>query len=98
MRWLEYEAAKTSILLYDSNEVLNITDLKREVKNLCKCKVDHLLAIEGLILHYTDGNHLPANQFLSLKGIVVADEDSVVEPPDDQIDEDERMILIVSRH
>ena len=95
MREVEEEVAKNSILLYDKDEVQNITSLEQEVKEMCQCKVDHLPAIEGFILHYPDGNHLPATKFLSIKGIVLADEDHVVAPPDDEIDEEERMIPLV---
>ena len=53
---------------------------------MCQCQVDHLPSIEGFILHYPDGNHLPATKFLSIKGIVLADE--VVEPLGDEIIEE----------
>ena len=95
MTGLEEEVTKNSILLYDKDEVHNVTSLEDEVKEMCKCQVDHLPAIEGFILHYPDGNHLPATKFLSIKGIVLADEDHVVAPPDDEIDEEERMISLV---
>ena len=97
MKGMADEAAKTSILLYDKDEIQNVTSLEHELRELCQCKVDHLLTIEGLILHYPDGNHMPANVFLSIKGIVFADEDHVVAPPDDRIDEDERMVSIVRK-
>ena len=92
MTGLEEEVTKNSILLYDKDEVHNVTNLEDEVKEMCKCQVDHLPAIEGFILHYPDGNHLPATKFLSIKGIVLADEDHVVEPPGDEIVEEERLI------
>ena len=64
---------------------------------MCQCQVDHLPAIEGFILHYPDGNHLPATTFLSIKGIILADEDYVVTPPVDEIIEEERMIPLVRK-
>ena len=97
MRELEDEVAKNSILLYDKDEVQNVTSLEEEVRQMCQCQVDHLPSIEGFILHYPDGNHLPATKFLSIKGIVLADEDYVVEPPGDEIIEEERLISLVSK-
>ena len=97
MTGLEEEVTKNSILLYDKDEVHNVTSLEDEVKEMCKCHVDHLPAIEGFILHYPDGNHLPATKFLTIKGIILADEDHVVEPPGDEIIEEERLILLVRK-
>ena len=94
---LEEGVTKNSILLYDKDEVYNVTILEDEIKEMCKCHVDQLPAIEGFILHYPDGNHLPATKFLSIKGIVLADEDHVVEPPGDEIVEEERLISLVRK-
>ena len=83
MRQLEEVAAKTSILAYDKDVVKNTTDLAAQITAKCECEIQHLPAIQGFILHYQDGNHLPATEFLSIEGIVVAEEDEVVGPPDD---------------
>ena len=83
MRQIEEVAAKTSILAYDKDVVKNTTDLAAQITAKCECEIQHLPAIQSFILHYQDGNHLPATEFLSIEGIVVAEEDEVVGPPDD---------------
>jgi len=83
MRQLEEVAAKTSILAYDKDVVKNTTVLAAQITATCECEIQHLPAIQSFILHYQDGNHLPATEFLSIEGIVVAEEDEVVGPPDD---------------
>merc|ERR1719295_2068073 len=92
------EAAKNSILMYDKDEIEGVETLITEVKKLCQCEIDHLSTIQGLILHYKNASHLPASDFLSIKGIVLTDEDEAVAPPHDEIDEDsnideERLLL-----
>ena len=85
------EAAKNSILMYDKDEIEGVETLITEVKKLCQCEIDHLSTIQGLILHYKNSSHLPASDFLSIKGIVLTDEDEAVAPPHDEIDEDTNM-------
>ena len=63
MREVEEEVAKNSILLYDKDEVQNVTSLEQEVKEMCQCKVDHLPAIEGFILHYPDVSIINPQKF-----------------------------------
>ena len=63
-----------------------------EVKDLCRCRVDHLQTIHGLVLHYKNASHIPASDFLAIKGIVLTEEDHAVAPPDDEVDEDSEMI------
>ena len=85
MREMEEDAAKNSILLYDKDEVSNVTGLQDQVEALCQCQVDHLKAIHGFILHYENMTHIPAEQFLSIKGVVLTDEDHIIMPPNDEI-------------
>ena len=80
---METSAKRTSILLYDNGVVGNVTQIEEEVKALCQCDVEHLPTIETLVLHYHETAHLPAEEFLAIKGIVLVDEDKVIMPPDD---------------
>ena len=103
MREMEEDAAKNSILLYDKDEVSNVTSLQDQVEALCQCQVDHLQAIQGFILHYENRTHIPAEQFLSIKGIVLTDEDHIIMPPNDEIkdssnEEEESRVKEVSEH
>ena len=85
LRELEDSAGKQSILLYDNEIVENVTRIEAEVKELCQCDIEHLPSIETFVLHYPNSNHLPAEEFLMIKGIILVDEDHVIMPPDDQI-------------
>ena len=101
MRASEEEAAKNSILMYDKDGIEDVETLIAEVKDLCRCRVDHLQTIHGLVLHYKNASHIPASDFLAIKGIVLTEEDHAVAPPDDEVDEDseineERLLLPVS--
>ena len=101
MREMEEDAAKNSILLYDKDEVSNVTSLQDQVEALCQCQVDHLQAIQGFILHYENRTHIPAEQFLSIKGIVLTDEDHIIMPPNDEIKDssnEESRVREVSEH
>ena len=94
---LETSAKRTSILLYDNGIVGNATQIKEEVKALCQCDVEHLPAIEIFVLRYHETAHLPAEEFLAIKGIVLVDEDHVIMPPDDLFGNDNFTSTIVRR-
>ena len=95
MRALEKEAAKTSILEYNTDKVKDIVATISQIKSICDCKVKHLPKVHGLILTYKSANHLPAKTFLSIKGIEVAEEDKSIGLPDDPVpDESENPIQL----
>ena len=99
MRTSEEEAAKNSILMYEQYAIEDVESLIAEVRDLCQCEIEHLSTIQGLILHYKNGSHIPASDFLSIKGILLTDEDHAIAPPDDEIEEDsdmgeERLVLV----
>ena len=97
LRDLENSAKRTSILLYDNGIVGNVTQIEEEVKALCQCDVEHLPAIETLVLNYHETAHLQAKEFLAIKGIVLVDEDHVIMPPDDMFGNDNFTSTIVRR-
>ena len=97
LRELEDSARRNSILLYDNEIVENVTRIAEEVKELCQCDLEHLPSIETFILHYPSSTHLPAEEFLKIKGIILVDEDHVIMPPDDQIGNDNLTSTIVRR-
>ena len=94
---MENSAKRTSILLYDNGIVGNVTQIEEEVKALCQCDVEHLPTIETLVLHYHKTAHLPAKEFLAIKGIALVDEDRVIMPPDDLFGNDNFTSTIVRR-
>ena len=96
LRELEDSAGKNSILLYDNEMVENVTRIEEEVKELCKCDIEHLPSIEILVLHYSSSSHLPAEEFLMIKGIVLVDEDHVILPPDDKPGNENSTFIVVS--
>ena len=75
----------------------NIAQMEEEVTALCQCDVEHLRSIETFVLHYHNSTHLPAEEFLTIKGIILVDEDHVIMPPDDQIGDDNLTSIIVRR-
>merc|ERR1711990_13954 len=83
MRAIEDEAARTSILEYNKDEVEDIVATISKIQSICNCKVKHLPKVHGLILTYQNAPHLPAKTFLSIKGIEVAEEDTSIGLPDD---------------
>ena len=100
MRAIKDEVAKNSILMYDPKTVghtyNDISELVAKVKSICECEVEHLPSVQSLILHYKDSAHLPASAFSFIAGIVYADEDEMIMPPDDEDegdDEKNRFIL-----
>ena len=92
-REIQEDAAKNSILMYDPDIVKDIRELEAEVQKICNCKIEHLPSIQSFILHYKDSAHLPASTFSSLPGIIFSNEDEIIMPPDDKIEDadDERM-------
>ena len=98
MEEIQEEVARTSILIYDEQEIDDVDETVSEIEAICKCEVQHLSHIQGFILHYTESNHLPASTFLNITGIVDAEEDEVVGPPNDPpVDEEDREFTLVSR-
>ena len=105
MRAIKDEVAKNSILMYDPKTVghtyNDISELVAKVKSICECEVEHLPSVQSLILHYKDSAHLPASAFSFIAGIVYADEDEMIMPPDDEDegdDEKDRFISEVGMH
>ena len=106
MRAIKDEVAKNSILMYDPKTVghtyNDISELVAKVKSICECEVEHLPSVQSLILHYKDSAHLPASAFSFNAGIVYADEDEMIMPPDDEDegndDEADRYISEVGMH
>jgi len=98
MEEIQEEVARTSILIYDEQEIDDVDETVSEIEAICKCEVQHLSHIQGFILHYTESNHLPASTFLNITGIVDAEEDEVVGPPNDPpVDEEDREFTLDSR-
>ena len=93
-REIQEDAAKNSILMYDPDIV---KDIKAEIQKICNCKIEHLPSIQSFILHYKYSAHLPASTFSSLPGIIFSNEDEIIMPPDNKIedDDDERMAVDV---
>ena len=96
-RKIQEDAAKNSILMYDPDIVEDIKELEAEIQKICQCKIEHLPSIQSFILHYKDSTHLPASTFSSIPGIIFSNEDELIMPPDDEIEEaeDERMAMDV---
>ena len=96
-REIQEDAAKNSILMYDPDIVKDIIKLEAEIQKICQCKIEHLASIQSFILHYKDSAHLPASTFSSLPGIIFSNEDEIIMPPDDKIENaaDERMAVDV---
>ena len=99
MEEIQEEVARTSILIYDEQEIDDIDETASEIEAICRCEVEHLSNIQGFILHYRESNHLPASTFLNITGIVDAEEDEVVGPPNDPpADEEDREFSLVSSY
>ena len=106
MRAIKDEVAKNSILMYNPKTVghtyNDISELVAKVKSICECEVEHFPSVQSLILHYKDSAHLPASAFSFIAGIVYADEDEMIMPPDDEDegddDEADRYISEVGMH
>ena len=96
-REIEEDCKRNSILMYDPDIVEDIKELESEIQKICKCKIEHLPGIQSFILHYKDSAHLPASTFSSIPGIIFSNEDELIMPPDDEIEdaEDERMAMDV---
>ena len=99
-REIEEDAAKNSILMYDPDIVEDIKELEAKIQKICDCNIEHLPSIQSFILHYKDSAHLPASHFSSLPGIIFSNEDEIIMPPDDEIEDadDERMAMDVGTY